>query len=113
VKTTQEVIRYAQTEKTTVLKNSLLQQHLGETEALLDGISLSTEQLAIAGYSLDAMNTICIQKILILTPYHPTLCICTLSSLKKLELKELQRQSLELKRKDAPSRDCHIQGSIP
>jgi hypothetical protein len=27
--------------------------------------------------------------------------------------KELQRQSLELKQKDGPSRDCHIQGSIP
>jgi hypothetical protein len=27
--------------------------------------------------------------------------------------KELQRQSLELRRKDVPSRDCHIQGSIP
>jgi hypothetical protein len=25
--------------------------------------------------------------------------------------KELQRQSLELRRKDGPSRDCHIQGS--
>ena len=27
--------------------------------------------------------------------------------------KELQRQSLELRQKDGPSRDCHIQGSIP
>jgi hypothetical protein len=27
--------------------------------------------------------------------------------------KELQRQSLELRQKDRPSRDCHIQGSIP
>jgi hypothetical protein len=27
--------------------------------------------------------------------------------------KELQRQSLELRQKDEPSRDCHIQGSIP
>ena len=27
--------------------------------------------------------------------------------------KELQRQSLELRRKDGPSRDCHTQGSIP
>ena len=27
--------------------------------------------------------------------------------------KELQRQSLELRRKNGPSRDCHIQGSIP
>jgi hypothetical protein len=26
--------------------------------------------------------------------------------------KELQRQSLELRQKDGPSRDCHIQGSI-
>jgi hypothetical protein len=25
--------------------------------------------------------------------------------------KELQRQSLELRQKDGPSRDCHIQGS--
>jgi hypothetical protein len=27
--------------------------------------------------------------------------------------KELQRQSLELRQKDGPSRDCHTQGSIP
>jgi hypothetical protein len=27
--------------------------------------------------------------------------------------KELQRKSLELRGKDRPSRDCHIQGSIP
>jgi hypothetical protein len=27
--------------------------------------------------------------------------------------KELQRQSLELRQKDGPSRDCHIRGSIP
>jgi hypothetical protein len=27
--------------------------------------------------------------------------------------KELQRQSLELRQKDGPSRDCHIQRSIP
>ena len=27
--------------------------------------------------------------------------------------KELQRQSLELRRKDGPSRDCHIRASIP
>jgi hypothetical protein len=27
--------------------------------------------------------------------------------------KELQRQSLELRRKDGPSRDCHTRGSIP
>ena len=27
--------------------------------------------------------------------------------------KELQRQSLEQRRKDGPSRDCHIQGSNP
>ena len=27
--------------------------------------------------------------------------------------KELQRQSLELRKKDGPSRDCHIQGFIP
>jgi hypothetical protein len=27
--------------------------------------------------------------------------------------KELQRQILELRQKDGPSRDCHIQGSIP
>jgi hypothetical protein len=27
--------------------------------------------------------------------------------------KELQRQILELRQKDAPSRYCHIQGSIP
>jgi hypothetical protein len=27
--------------------------------------------------------------------------------------KELQRQSLELRQKDGPSRDCHIQGSTP
>jgi hypothetical protein len=27
--------------------------------------------------------------------------------------KELQRQSLELRQKDGPSRDFHIQGSIP
>jgi hypothetical protein len=27
--------------------------------------------------------------------------------------KELQRQSLELRRKDGPSRSCHTQGSIP
>ena len=27
--------------------------------------------------------------------------------------KDLERQSLDLKRKDGPSRDCHIQGSIP
>jgi hypothetical protein len=26
--------------------------------------------------------------------------------------KELQRQSLELRQKDGPSRDCHFQGSI-
>jgi anaerobic C4-dicarboxylate transporter len=26
---------------------------------------------------------------------------------------ELQRQSLELRQKDGPSRDCHIQGAIP
>jgi hypothetical protein len=27
--------------------------------------------------------------------------------------KELQRQSLELRQKDGPCRDCHIQGSTP
>jgi hypothetical protein len=27
--------------------------------------------------------------------------------------KELQRQSLELRQKDGPSRDCHTQRSIP
>jgi hypothetical protein len=27
--------------------------------------------------------------------------------------KELQRQSLELRRKDGPCRDCHIQRSTP
>ena len=27
--------------------------------------------------------------------------------------KELQRQSLELRQKDGPSRDCHMQGSMP
>jgi hypothetical protein len=27
--------------------------------------------------------------------------------------KELQRQSLELRGKDGPSRDCYIRGSIP
>jgi hypothetical protein len=27
--------------------------------------------------------------------------------------KELQRQSLELRRKDGPSRDCYNRGSIP
>jgi hypothetical protein len=27
--------------------------------------------------------------------------------------KELQRQSLELRQKDGPSKDCHIQGFIP
>jgi hypothetical protein len=27
--------------------------------------------------------------------------------------KELKRQNLELRQKDEPSRDCHIQGSIP
>jgi hypothetical protein len=27
--------------------------------------------------------------------------------------KELQRQSLDLRQKDGPSRDCHSQGSIP
>ena len=27
--------------------------------------------------------------------------------------KELQRQRLELRQKDGPSRDCHTRGSIP
>jgi hypothetical protein len=31
----------------------------------------------------------------------------------KYPWKELQRQSLELRRKDGPSRDCPTQGSIP
>jgi hypothetical protein len=31
----------------------------------------------------------------------------------KTRWKELQRQSLELRRKDGPSRDCHTWGSIP
>jgi hypothetical protein len=31
---------------------------------------------------------------------------------KKNPSKELQRQSVELRQKDWPSRDCHIQGSI-
>jgi hypothetical protein len=31
----------------------------------------------------------------------------------KHPLNELQRQSLELRQKDGPSRDCHIWGSIP
>jgi hypothetical protein len=31
----------------------------------------------------------------------------------KYPWKELQRQSLELRRKDGPSRDCHTWGSIP
>jgi hypothetical protein len=31
----------------------------------------------------------------------------------KQSWKKLQRKSLELRRKDGPSRDCHIRGSIP
>jgi hypothetical protein len=27
--------------------------------------------------------------------------------------KELQRQSLELRQKDGPSINCHVQGSVP
>ena len=30
----------------------------------------------------------------------------------KYPWKELQRQSFELRQKDGPSRDCHMQGSI-
>jgi hypothetical protein len=31
----------------------------------------------------------------------------------KIPMEGVWRQSLELRQKDEPSRDCHIQGSIP